>query len=108
MCGFTLKGVAHWLHTEGIDLRDEGTRRKFIWKTQPMPTMLDYLTGFQPWHGFPDGEDSRLPQVAVLYTVLPVRRAFSLALCTRVGFHWGCRWDERDICLSMVCIVDLF
>jgi hypothetical protein len=91
VCGFTQKGVAHWLHTEGIDLRDEGTRRKFIWKTQPMPTMPDYLTGFQPWHGFPDGEDSRLPQVAVPYTVLPVQRAFSLALCTRVGFHWGCR-----------------
>ncbi len=90
ICGFAVKGTAHWLHTEGIDLRQESVRSSFIWRTQAVPRMPEKLTGLQEWHVLLNGEDSCLPLGAVSCTALLVQRAFSLALCARLGLYSGC------------------
>jgi len=58
ICGFSQKGVAHWMHTWGIDLRDDAIRQHYIWKTEAMPGQLPDLCGLQSWHGFKEVEES--------------------------------------------------
>jgi hypothetical protein len=57
LCGFSQKGVAHWLHTWGIDLRDDATRQHYIWRTEAMPGQIPELCGLQTWHGFKELEE---------------------------------------------------
>ena len=50
ICAFTEKGLAQYLHKNGLDLRDENNRRDYRWMTEAPPKLPEHLCGIQQWH----------------------------------------------------------